>query len=288
MSRNLKVSAALVAIVAVVIAVIALASGGGDDDATRAAATTTGATPAPTETTPGKPAPAPTTTGATPAPRTTPKGGASPQGESERDAATVVAADPRTLGRPGDGKVTFTEFLDFECPACGAAYPLVEQLRQEYAGRVTFNIRYFPLPSHRNAMPAALAAEAAAQQGKLAPMYAKLFQTQRQWGGQQRSQAGLFRAFADELDLDVAQYDADVRSRRTRKRVQRDLDAAQALELPGTPSFFINEQPVEPRSADHLRSLLDTALSGKPLPTPERPDPNDPGHSHDAVPMTEA
>lgn len=281
MSRNLKVSAALVALVAVVVAVIALASGGGDDDSTRAAATTTGATPAPT-TTQATPPPTATTPGDKPAPK--PK----TDPDESTGAAVVVAPDPRTLGRPGDGKVTFTEFLDFECPACGAAYPLVEQLRQEYEGRVTFNIRYFPLPSHRNAMPAALAVEAAAQQGKLLPMYSKMFQTQQQWGGQPRSQAKLFRAFADELGLDLARYDADVRSAETRRRVRRDLAAAKALELPGTPSFFVNETPIEPKSADHLRSLLDTALSGKPLPTPERPGPDDPGHSHDAVPMTEA
>lgn len=278
MSRNVKVSAILVALVAVVVAVIALTSNGKDDDAPRAAATTTQAAP-------------PTTTEATPPPTaTTPKGKAAPKEGSDREgAAIVVAPDPRTLGRPGAGKVTFTEFLDFECPACGAAYPLVEQLRQEYEGRVTFNIRYFPLPSHRNAMPAALAAEAAAQQGKLTPMYAKLFQTQPQWGNQAKSQATLFREFARELGLDMTRYDADVRSRKTRQRVRRDFNAAQALELQGTPSFFVNETPITPQSPEQLRELLDAALAGKPLPDQPSPhDPSDPDHSHDSLGMTEA
>lgn len=275
MSRNLKVSAALIALVVVVIAGIVLTANNKDDDAPRAAATTTQAAP-------------PTTTEAAPAPtETTPADPAAPKGRSDDGAALVVAPDPRTLGRPGDGKVTFTEFLDFECPACGAAYPLVEQLRQEYEGRVTFNIRYFPLPSHRNAMPAALAAEAAAQQGKLTPMYAKLFQTQQQWGNQPQSQAKLFRAFADELGLDMARYDADVRSRKTRQRVRRDLAAAQALELPGTPSFFINETPITPESPEQLRSLLDAALAGKPLPAPDPHEPHGPDGSHGPG-MTEA
>lgn len=278
MSRNVKISAALIALFAVMIAAIVLTANSKDDDAHRASETATQA--GSRTTTESAPAPAPT--------QTAPGRRAAPKGKADRSTTAVVAPDPRTLGRPGDGKVTFTEFLDFECPACGAAYPLVEQLRQEYEGRVTFNIRYFPLPSHRNALPAALAVEAAAQQGKLVPMYAKMFQTQREWGDQDRSQAPLFRDFARELQLDMARYDADVRSRETRRRVQRDLDAAEALELQGTPSFFVNEQPVEPRSADHLRRLLDAALAGQPLPAPRRPGPNVPDRAEDVVPMTEA
>lgn len=271
MSRNVKISAALVALFAVMIAAIVLTANSGDDGTPVAAATTTQA--------------APPTTATTPAPtETTPDRKAAP-----KDGATVVVApDPRTLGQPGDGKVTFTEFLDFECPACGAAYPLIEQLRQEYAGRVTFNIRYFPLPSHRNSMTSALAVEAAAQQGKLAQMYAKMFQTQQQWGGQQQSQAPLFREFARELGLDMARYDADVRSRETRKRVRRDFNAAAALELQGTPSFFINEQPITAESPEQLRGLLDAALAGKPLPAPAPHAPHGPDGSHEAMPTTEA
>lgn len=275
MSRNVKISALFVALFAVMIAAIVLTANNEDDGAPRAAATTQAAPPTTTEA-----APAPT--------ETTPQGKAAPKDKTERATTLVVAPDPRTLGQPGDGKVTFTEFLDFECPACAAAYPLVEQLRQEYAGRVTFNIRYFPLPSHRNAMPAALAVEAAAQQGKLAPMYAKMFQTQQQWGGQSQSQAPLFREFARELGLGMTRYDADVRSRETRKRVRHDLAAAKALELQGTPSFFVNEQPITPESPEQLRGLLDAALAGKPLPAPAPHAPHGPDGSHDAMPTTEA
>ena len=56
----------------------------------------------------------------------------------------VVRDDSRVLGEPGSTDVTFVEFLDFECEACGAAFPIVEQLREDYTGDVTFVIRYFP------------------------------------------------------------------------------------------------------------------------------------------------
>lgn len=95
--------------------------------------------------------------------------------------------------------MTFTEFLDFECEPCAAALPAIEQLRQEYAGRVTFNIRYFPIESHKNARNAAIAVEAAAQQGKLEAMYKKMFETQPSWGEQDDSKAAVFRGFAQGL-----------------------------------------------------------------------------------------
>lgn len=63
------------------------------------------------------------------------------------------------------------EFLDFECESCGALFPIVEQLRSDYAGEITYVVRYFPLPGHVNSMNAAVAAEAAAQQGEFEAMY---------------------------------------------------------------------------------------------------------------------
>ncbi|HWH15697.1 MAG TPA: thioredoxin domain-containing protein, partial [Miltoncostaeaceae bacterium] len=172
----------------------------------------------------------------------------------------VVASDPRRLGRAGTGGVTFTEFLDFECEACAAVFPAVEQLRDEYAGRVTFNIRYFPLPSHANARNAAHAVEAAAQQGKLEAMYRRMYETQPSWGEQSTSKADVFRGFAQELGLDMEAYDRAVRDPATAARVERDFAAGRALGVQGTPTFFINEQRVEPQSLEELRSMLDAAL----------------------------
>uniref|UniRef100_UPI003704D468 DsbA family protein n=1 Tax=Vibrio cidicii TaxID=1763883 RepID=UPI003704D468 len=96
------------------------------------------------------------------------------QSASKQDAApAVVRADSRILQKAQTDKVTVVEFLDFECEACGAAYPVVEQLREQYKDRVTFIARYFPIPSHKNAMNAAMAAEAAGRQGKFTEMYSK-------------------------------------------------------------------------------------------------------------------
>jgi protein-disulfide isomerase len=94
----------------------------------------------------------------------------------------IIRDDSRILGEQGSSDVTFVEFLDFECEACGAAYPIVEDLREKYAGEVTFVIRYFPLPGHFNAGRAARAVEAAARQGELEAMYSRMYETQKEWG----------------------------------------------------------------------------------------------------------
>ena len=84
--------------------------------------------------------------------------------EADR-ASLLVRPDSHRLSS-ADSPVTFVEFLDFECEACGAMFPNVERLRNDYAGRVNFVVRYFPLPGHFNAERAARAVEAAAQQGR--------------------------------------------------------------------------------------------------------------------------
>ena len=93
----------------------------------------------------------------------------------------LVRDDSHRLGAAGTGKVTLVEFLDFECESCRAAYPVVEELRTTYAGKVDFVVRYFPIPSHANAVNSALAVEAAAQQGKFEDMYKRMYDTQETW-----------------------------------------------------------------------------------------------------------
>ena len=114
---------------------------------------------------------------------------------TESDGA-VVRSDSQRLTSPADSEATFVEFLDFECEACGAMYPAVEQLRQTYGDRVTFVVRYFPLPGHFNADRAARAVVAAANQGRFEAMYRKMFDSQKQWGEQQVPLDDLFASYA--------------------------------------------------------------------------------------------
>ena len=174
----------------------------------------------------------------------------------------LVRENSHRLGAAGTGKVVLVEFLDFECESCRAAYPVVEELRTTYAGKVDFVVRYFPIPSHANAVNSALAVEAAAQQGKFEDMYKRMYDTQETWGEQQDSKASLFRGFAQELGLDMAAYDKAVAAKATQERVERDRQDGLDLGVEGTPTFFLNGKKLQPSSVQDFRDQIDAALNG--------------------------
>ncbi|MGX1115753.1 protein-disulfide isomerase [Streptomyces ambofaciens] len=177
--------------------------------------------------------------------------------------AMPVRDNSHRLTQPAKSELTVVEFLDFECEACGAAYPMVEKLREEYGDRVTFIARYFPMPGHRNGELAARTAEAAAQQGKFEQMYTKLFTTQKQWGESQEWKQDVFRGYAKELGLDMARFDAALADPEVAGRVETDQRDGLGLGVRGTPTFFVDGQMIDtPRSYEQFKALIDDRLSG--------------------------
>lgn len=191
---------------------------------------------------------------------TTPPPVPDPSGTATERPSTV-RENSHVLDQGGDNAITIVEFLDFECEVCGAVYPTVEELREEYRGDITYVIRYFPIPGHLNSSNAAIAAEAAAQQGQLEGMYRKLFETQAAWGEQQDSRAPLFREYAEELGLDMAAYDEAVADPATLERVQFDFNEGRSLGVGGTPTFFIDDEPIELSTLDDLRNAVSSRVA---------------------------
>ena len=177
------------------------------------------------------------------------------------DVGQVVRENSHYLNEVPGSPVTFVEFLDFECEGCRAAFPMVEQLRAEYGDRVNFVIRYFPLQSHFNAERAARAVEAAAQQGQLEPMYAKMYETQSQWGEQRVPADEVFRGFATELGLDMAAFDAAYNDPATLERINLDVADGEALGVQGTPTFFLNGEQIRFRGYEDLSAAVEQALA---------------------------
>lgn len=173
-----------------------------------------------------------------------------------------------------DGKVTIVEFLDYQCPACAAYYTNVtKQLEADYAGRITFVTRNFPLDSHPLAQQAARAAEAAALQGFYKEMYHQLYDNYEQWAvnGQQVSDDAarattLFEGYATEIGLDIAQYKAALTDPSVQERIDADAAAGQKVGVDSTPTFFVNGEKFVPEGdkfsdvADQLREQIDAAL----------------------------
>jgi protein-disulfide isomerase len=187
---------------------------------------------------------------------TKPQQVASPAAGAEQ----LVRADSHRLTAPAEEKAQLVEFLDFECPSCAAVHPFVEELKAEFGDRITFVNRYFPLSAHPNSGQAALAAEAAAQQGQYQQMAAKLFENQSQWAGSQQSQAPLFRTYAGQLGLDLAQFDAVVADQKTEDRILADISDGNALGVNGTPTFFLNGEKLTLSTKADFRQKLADAL----------------------------
>ncbi|ADU01891.1 MULTISPECIES: DsbA family protein [Mycobacteriaceae] len=177
------------------------------------------------------------------------------------EAGQVVRENSHRLNTVPDSTVTFVEFLDFECEGCRAVYPEIEKARAEYGDRVNFVIRYFPLQAHVNAERAARAVEAAAQQGQLEAMYRKMYDTQAQWGEKQTPADDVFRGFATELGLDMAEFDAAYANPATLERIQLDMADGRALGVQGTPTFFLNDTRIQPHSYEDLAQAFDQALA---------------------------
>ncbi|MCX0277042.1 DsbA family protein [Nocardia zapadnayensis] len=173
----------------------------------------------------------------------------------------LVRENSRVLSQAPNEKAVLVEFLDFECESCRAAYPLVEELRTEYADSVTFVHRYFPLPGHRNGMNAALAVEAAAQQGAYEPMYQQMFETQPEWGESADDKSAVFRSFAEDLGLDMAAYDQAVADPATQERVELDLADGIALNVSGTPTFFLDGQLLTLDSLEEFEAAVAAAAA---------------------------
>lgn len=184
--------------------------------------------------------------------------------------------DSNTLAEAGDGKVTVVEFLDYQCPACAAYYGNVtKDLETDYADRITFVTRNFPLASHPLARQAAQAAEAAAAQGKYREMYHQLYDNYEQWAvdpaGQQvsadaRRATRLFDSYATAIGLDLDRFHADLDSPAVRERIDADVAAGEKAGVTSTPSLFVNGEAFEPQGDTfaevdrQLRGVLDEAL----------------------------
>ncbi|MBI1957276.1 MAG: DsbA family protein [Candidatus Niyogibacteria bacterium] len=156
--------------------------------------------------------------------------------------------------------VTLAEYSDFQCPACGAWEPQLQEIVRDYGERIRFIYRHFPLPQHAQAELAAYASEAAGLQGKFWEMHDVIFERQRDWADN-RNARDIFMDAARTLGLDMAKFANDLDSDTVRSEVDKDKKSGLAAQVNATPTFFVNSVKVEPRSSAELRAFLDDALA---------------------------
>lgn len=185
----------------------------------------------------------------------------------EQKKSLEVVSDDYIKGNK-EASVTVVEYLDFECEACGAYYPLVKQLAEEFKTNVRFVERYFPLPGHKNGLPAALAVEAASRQGKYWEMHDKLFEDQKNWGEKTAPDPKIFEGYAQQIGLNMDQFKKDVVSKEVKNRVERDKNSGTRLGVSGTPTFFLNGDKIpNPKTPEDFKTFINAAILKAPKPS---------------------
>ncbi|MDQ3035529.1 MAG: DsbA family protein [Myxococcota bacterium] len=151
-----------------------------------------------------------------------------------RDTAVEVQTDGFPMRGAPMAPVTIVEFSDFECPYCGRAHPILDELLREFEGQVKIVFRNYPLSGHPRAMPAARAAVAAGRQGKFWEMADLLFGHQRALEDEDLTR------YAQQLELDLERFHGDLQSSATQAAIERDREEGRRLGVEGTPTFFVN------------------------------------------------
>lgn len=174
-----------------------------------------------------------------------------------------ISSKDMTTGNP-KSKVEVIEYGDFQCPACGLAFPTVKQLLAEDKDKIKFSYRFFPLISvHPNAFAADLAAYAAFKQGKFWEYHDILYSKQIDWSNLS-DPTDSFLTYAKSLNLDSKKFATDMKSDDTKKYVQDSEDAGTSQGINSTPTFFVNKRMVQNwQSLDEFKKLINEELSAK-------------------------
>jgi protein-disulfide isomerase len=161
-----------------------------------------------------------------------------------------------------EAKVNVVEFGDYQCPACGYANPIVEQLIQAYKNdsNVNFVFRNFPLPQHSNALISAEAAQAAGAQGKFWEMHNMIYSGQNDWSENSKA-LEIFTGYAQKLGLDVKTFTDAVSQQKFQDNIFKDRSDGQALGVNATPTFYVNGEKLNGiPSLEDFKKLIDGKL----------------------------
>lgn len=165
----------------------------------------------------------------------------------------LIPAGAHTSGN-ASASSWLVEFSDFECPACGEFEPAVEQLIKNDSDKLLFAYRNFPLSQHKNGMPAARAAEAAALQNKYWEMHSLLF------ANQTRLTDGLYLDLAKQLNLDESKFQADLKNPAVQAKIDSDVNYGNSIGINATPTFFLNGLQISPNSPDDLIKIVTSSF----------------------------
>ncbi|MGI9565774.1 MAG: DsbA family protein [Nitrosopumilus sp.] len=184
--------------------------------------------------------------------------------------AKISADNDPIIGNP-DAAITIIEFSDFQCPFCARFHvQTLPSIMEQYIeqGKVSLVFRDFPIQNiHPNALPAAVTAECANEQGRFKEMHDILFEKQNEWNNQETFLAvSLFIQYADNINLDQEIFESCINSGKYIDEIRKDLEDGRDYGVTGTPGFFVGNDEigyVEIKGAqpfDSFKKVIDAQL----------------------------
>lgn len=179
-------------------------------------------------------------------------GGVFGNSQSENPSSEVTqSSEPKT--------VQILKYSDYSCPACAAYVPIEKQLKAEYGELVEFDYRHFPLQSFQHSTLAAYSAEAARNQGKFLEMHDMIFENQQDWSPGHVNAREFFLGYAEELNLDIEQFEADLELESIHQKVESNRQEGIRRTVASTPTFFIDGHKLQqnPQSYEQFKSIVE-------------------------------
>lgn len=153
-----------------------------------------------------------------------------------------------------DAKVTIVEYGDYQCPACSVASGIVNQIMEEYKGKVKLIYRHFPLPQHPFAFKAAISAECAGEQGKFWDMHKALY----------ADQAGINSdnlKYAEKVGLDIQKYTECINNSGYADKIRKNMKQGENDNLSFTPTFIVNGKKLDSFNVESFRTAINAELA---------------------------
>jgi protein-disulfide isomerase len=154
-----------------------------------------------------------------------------------------------------DAPVTIVEFFDPACEACRAFHPIVKDIMAEHRDAVRVVIRYTPF--HGEVSEVAIRVlEAARLQGVYEPVMDVLMREQPRWASHGGMRPDQIITIAASAGLDVEAAEAQMRSPEVVAVLNNDRADVETVGVRYTPTFFVNERPLDPFGESELRALV--------------------------------
>lgn len=182
--------------------------------------------------------------------------------------AETLQAQPDALVRPhspilgsADAPVTLVEFFDPSCEACRAFHPAVSRLLRDHPEQLRVVLRYAPF--HQGSDEAVHILEAARMQDRFVPVLDALLDQQPRWAAHGAPRLDWAWQVAGEAGLDLAKAGSDRLHPAITAVLNQDMADVEALQIRGTPTFFINGERLTDLSIEKLRAAVTDAVNAQ-------------------------